>query len=214
MIEGILASGVLGTITGIFGNAINSFINYKTQRLKNEHDIKMAEIDIQVLKLESEAAVRVKKVETDAEIEKSVNEALKKSYDFLNKDLFDKSYMKILTEGKIGKGFAYVIAILFSVVDFLKHLVRPFITYYLLAASSVLTYLCYQLVQATGGALGIEQAYSLFSNSVLVILYLTTTCIGWWFADRRVAKFIGRLNDKNIKESDTANHFLNKFNIK
>ena len=49
--------------------------------------------------------------------------------------------------------------------------------------------------------MSIAQATALFSQVIDIILYLTVSCVTWWFGDRRVAKFLMRLNDGNYKPS-------------
>lgn len=199
------ASGLLGGITGIFGGVVTAFTNYKMQKLKNEHDLAMIKAETDAMVAEAEAKIEVTRAETAAEIEVAEVKALTESYKEASKSLFDSSYMKMLM--KDGKWWyprimmGTLIAFLFGIIDFIKSSCRPFLTFYLMGASTWVTLLAYKvLLNSLGGdVITPEQAYRLFNVAVNTVMYLTVTCVSWWFADRRTAKFLYRLNDGNLK---------------
>lgn len=192
----LLSGGLLGGLTGLIGNGLTAFTNYKTQKLKNNHELAMAEQDRLNITAEADAAVkieqeRVKGVEIEGELA-----ALTESYKQSSKSLFHKSYMD-----KMPKWIATTVGLMFAFIDFLKGAARPVLTYYLMGASTWLTMLTYDMLQKMQGqALTQEQAYDLFNLLVTTIVYLTVTCVTWWFADRRMAKFLMRLDDGNLKK--------------
>ena len=192
-----LTAGVIGTITGIVGNAITGIFNYKTQKLKNVHDENMAKLDMQHLKVEADANIRVTKAKVEGEVELAEVQAMKTSYTMLNSNLFDKAYMKYIMERSWLAWCAVPITLMFALVDFLKHLARPALTYYLVGASTWITILSWKLMD--GVTLTGDQAFDLFQLVVMTVIYLTASCVGWWFGDRRVSKFLARLNDGNKK---------------
>jgi hypothetical protein len=177
-----LTAGVVGTITGIIGNAITGIFNYKTQKLKNTHDVAMAKLDMEHLKVEAEANIKVTKARVEGEVELAEVDAMKNSYSMLSSNLFDKAYMKYIMERKWLSWCAVPITLMFALVDFLKHLARPALTYYLVGASTWITILCWKLMD--GVTLTGTEAYDLFKLVVMTVIYLTASCVGWWFGDR------------------------------
>ena len=200
------ASGLLGGITGLFGGAITAFTNFKMQKLKNAHDLVMLEAETNAMIAESNAATEREKARVEGEIEVAEVTALTASYKEAAKPSFDSSYMKMLMED--GRWFyprvimGTLIAFLLGVVDFIKALCRPFLTFYLMGASTWVTLLAYKILLDSlgeGNVITPEQAFELFNIAINTVMYLTVTCVSWWFADRRTAKFLNRLNDGNLK---------------
>lgn len=198
----IFTAGILGAISGLVGSAITTWSNYKLQKLKNDHDLKKYEFDIKKMELGAKLKIKIAEQTTESAIKISEMDAYKTSLKTMDRDLFDKSYMRfIMSKGWLA-WVGVLISVGFGVVDFLKHLARPFITYYLLGAATWLTVLSWEALKLTGGALSVTQAFDLFNMVVTTLIYLTTTVVSWWFADRSVSKFMNKLNDGNAKSSD------------
>ena len=87
---------ILGGITGLFGNIITAWSNYKTQKLKNEHDETMYQFKIQELGAKTDAAIKI----TEAKISGAVELADSKAYDTSqekgNEKLFAESWIGLL----------------------------------------------------------------------------------------------------------------------
>lgn len=192
-----LTAGLFGTITGLIGNIVTSYTNYKTQKLKNVHDVEMSKLDMKMIQVEADANIKVTKARVEGEVELAEVDAMKKSYTMLNSGLFDKEYMKYIMSKTWLAWCAVPITLMFATVDFLKHLARPALTYYLVGATTWITILSWKLMD--GATFTGDQAFDLFKLVVMTVIYLTASCVGWWFGDRRVAKFIARLNDGNAK---------------
>ncbi|MBU1633260.1 hypothetical protein KJ762_01985 [bacterium] len=202
MAANILASILGGGLTGLIGNALTSFTNFKMQKLKNDHAAKMADLDMQTIRLEAEMQVKVTTAETEGKISLAEVDALKASYGQAEKPLFDSSYMNKLMESPWTAWIGAILSFLFGIVDFLKHLARPAITYYLMGVSTWITIVAWQTLQQTSETTPLEttQAYALFDKIITIMVYLTVSCVSWWFADRRTAKFLMRLEDGNVKQ--------------
>jgi len=198
----ILTSILGGGLTGLVGNALTSFTNYKMQKLKNDHDAKMAELDLQTIRLEAEMQVKVTQAQTEGQVQLAEMEALKASYAELEKPLFQRAYMSKLMKSKWTVWIGAILSFLFGLVDFLKSAARPVLTYYLMGVSTWITIIAYQTVIQTSGTAPLDttKALELFDKVTTTIIYLTISCVSWWFADRRTAKFLMRLEDGNIKQ--------------
>jgi hypothetical protein len=194
-----LGAGAFGILSGLIGTAVTTVAGYFTQKLKNKHDVSMAELDIKSMKMEAEMNIKVTKAKVEGEVELAEIETLKTSYTMLAQDLFDKSYMQyIMSKGWLA-WCAVPITLGFAFVDFLKHLTRPALTFYMVGATSWLTYLCWTVLGGPAGGLTVALASELFKMLVMTVIYMTATCVGWWFGDRRISKFVNRLNDGNAK---------------
>jgi len=162
---------VFGAITGLLGNGITAWTNYKMQKIKNNHDVVMV------------------KLETEAMIEEA-----KASEKWIDKLFSVEGWIKY-----ISIPVAVLIAFLFGMVDFLKALMRPGLTMYLTGCTTWITYMAWEIMQKYGTEITSIQAVDLFDQVTSIIIYLTVSSVTWWFGDRRTAKFLMRLNDGNKK---------------
>lgn len=174
-LTGLLDSGVLGGVTGLIGSGLTAFASYKQAKLEKEFQVKQAELDMDMVRLEGEVAVKVQESKTAAEIDIAEMKAFETSQQLGNVSMFDKSYMDNLPSWA-----ATVISLMLAGVDVLRGVIRPVLTIYLTAASTWLVWLTYKIN---------SQAFGLEVNTIVsTITYLTVTSVTWWFADRRLAK--------------------------
>lgn len=186
-----------GGLTGLLGSGISAWANFKTAKLKNEHDQAMAKIEQDTIKVEAEANIKITQAQTEGSIAIAETDAFKDSMSSISQNLFDKSYMDRLMSSKWTRPIGALISLLFGLVDFLTRLARPALTYYLVGASSYVTLLAYAILKEKGiPTLTTEQAYTLFNQCVTMILYLTSTIVAWWFCDRQLTKFAGKVFGK------------------
>jgi len=207
MILELLGSSAFGVITGIFGNIINTYSTYKLQALKNEFEIAKLDADIRVINAESAASIRVETAKTERELGIAELDALKESYKQADTVLFDKEYIQYLSKVPYLGSFAiFIITIAFAFVDFLKHSIRPFLTFYAVAASTAASYLCWKTLQLAGAtAITAGAAMDLFHLSIMFTFYMTSTIVGWWFADRRLTKSLNRIaNDYSASSQNSG----------
>jgi len=200
----LLSTGGLGAITGLIGSVITGITNYKMQKIKNEHDIAMIQAESAAIRIEAEANIKVTRAETEGKVAIAEVEALKTTYQQAAKPLFERSYMRALMASKWFSWIGALIAFLFGVVDFLSKAARPVLTYYLMGCSTWLTIIAYTVLKesiGTGNALSPDRAYDLFYLVVMAIIFLTVSCVSWWFCDRQTSKFLMRLQDGNLKET-------------
>ena len=198
----ILATILGGGVTGLLGNIITSITNYKMQKLKNKHEAKMADIDLKTIRLETEMQVKITEAETEGQVQIAEMDALKESYKQAAKPLFDRSYMQHLFKSKWTSWIGSILSLLFGIVDFLKGAARPILTYYLMGAATWITILAYKMLKESTAetVLDVEKAHQLFDTTTQTMIYLTVATVSWWFADRRISKYLFRLNDGNVKK--------------
>lgn len=201
---------ILGGLTGLVGNMVTSYTTYKTQQLKNKHDEQMYDYKIKELTAKTDAAIKI----TDAKIAGAVELADTEAFTVSQK----VGNVKSFSDGWIDKLFkaegwlkwltvpcASLIAIGFGFLDFLKGLMRPGLTLYLTAITSWITWKAYEILMANNTTLSTTEALALYTEVTSIVIYLAVSCITWWFGDRRVAKFLMRMDDGNIKPKTTIN---------
>jgi hypothetical protein len=194
---------LLGGLTGLIGNVISAIMTYKTQKLKNEHDQAMLRLETAAMRAEAEANIRITQAQIEGAVEIADSQAYMASIHHGNKPMLDEKWVdKLLSvEGKwrvITIPVACLVAILFGFVDWLRGFMRPALTLYLTILTTVITWMAWDVMQKHGiGALTAAQAVAVFDQVVTIVIYLTVSCVTWWFGDRRMAKFLSRLHMKN-----------------
>jgi len=204
MLLDLLSTGGLGAITGLIGSVITGITNYKMQKIKNDHEIRMIQAESDAIRIEAEANIKVTRAETEGKVAIAEVEALKETYRQAAKPLFERSYMRILMASRWFSWIGALIAFLFGFVDFMSKSCRPVLTYYLMGCSTWLTIITYKIMKestGSGNVLATDKAYDLFYLVVMAIIFLTVSCVSWWFCDRQTSKFLMRLQDGNLKET-------------
>jgi hypothetical protein len=204
---------ILGGITGLIGSVTTAITNYKLQKLKNEHDVakwdfeeKKIELETEAMKTEAKLRMKTIKTQTDAQVELADTEAYMESIKKGNENMFsDKWIAKLFSQTGwikyISIPIGVLIAFLFGIVDFLKALMRPGLTIYLTGITTWITWMAWEIIQVSNiDIITSEQALAIFNEVTSVVIYLTVSCVTWWFGDRRIAKFLMRLRDGNIKK--------------
>jgi hypothetical protein len=201
---------ILGGVTGLVGNIITAWSNFKTQKLKNEHDEAMYSFKIQELGAKTDAAIKITEAKISGAVELADSEAYKASQTEGNKQSFSDSWIDKLfsVEGwlsYIATPVAVLLAMLLGSVDVLKGIMRPGLTLYLTAVTTWLTWTAYGILQQVGANMTSQQALDIYNQVTSIVIYLTVSCVTWWFGDRRIAKFLMRLDDGNIKGKQVVN---------
>ena len=199
---------LLGGITGLLGNVITGIMSYKTQKLKNEHDIAMIKAETDSMRIEAQMQIQVTKAEIEGAVELADAQAYMMSQKSASQPMFSEKWIDKLfsVQGKFGRFFAIPAAVFISVgfgfVDWLRGFMRPALTIYLTGVTTVLTWQAWQILQHHGlNTMTSTQAVTTYTQTTSMVIYLTVSCITWWFGDRRMAKFLTTLNKKGDKDS-------------
>ena len=94
---------------------------------------------------------------------------------------------------------AVFVSFMFGFVDFLRGLMRPILTIYLVGLSTWITWKAYLLLDLTRSAITATEAIGIFTDATSIIMYLTTTVICWWFGSRQMAKAIMHMDKADNK---------------
>jgi hypothetical protein len=193
---------LLGGLTGLLGNAVTGIMNYKTMKLKMTHERDMVKLETEAMKEEAKMQIEVTKAEIEGAVELADTQAYIASQKSGNTQMFSEKFLDLLFSVKgwmrfISIPFAVIIAFLFSIVDFLRGFMRPGLTLYLTGVTTVITWMAWEILQKNGiGSLTAAEAKEIFQQVISIVIYLTVSCVTWWFGDRRMAKFLTKLNKK------------------
>jgi hypothetical protein len=187
---------VLGGMVGLLGNAITTYFTYKQKFMEYKHAEKMIELEMKAMLAEAEANIKIVKAQVEGAIEIADSAAYMESIKQGNRDQFSDKWVADLlaVTGKarfLAVPVAILVAFLFGIVDFCKSFMRPALTAYLVGLTTWVTVLAKDVLDKAGvDTLTAAQAIVLFDNVVTLIIFLTTSCVTWWFGDRRISKAI------------------------
>jgi len=210
-----LGSGVFGSILGVFGNWLNQGAIRKTELMKNAHEIAMAGVQINMLKAKTDASIKITQAKVQGAIDLQDSKAYATTLVVANKKSFsdkwiDKMFGVTGWLSYIAVPLACLVMGSLALVDVIKGFMRPVLTLAFAGGFGYLTYISYGILKQGGfAALTPEQAVLYFTLSLDTCIMLTTTCVTWWFADRRAAKSINRMTERRLKMSEQMQGFGN-----
>ena len=182
----IFGSIFSGGATGLIGVVLQRFADYKNKQLdmqleqqKHENAVALRRVDAEIMAQEWAARTQVASVEAAGKEEVANAQAFERSY-----SLEPQRY----AEGvKPTKAQAWVLILL----DAVRGIIRPGLTIYL----CILTTMVWYQAKAVLGQedLDAEAAGDIWRMVVGTILYLTTTCVLWWFGTRNKQQQPGSL---------------------
>lgn len=178
-ILGLVTSVLSGGATGLIGVVLQRWMDYKNKKLDIELLERKNAHDLAIMDREWAGRVKVAEVEGAAKVDVEDAKALASSYQgaFERQAQWDMSkdpwYFKMWP----------------LMADFLRNIVRPGLTVYL----CVLTTLVYIEARGLVAKEDLDATAALAQSARIVetILYLTTTCVLWWFGTRNRGKTSG-----------------------
>ena len=190
---------LLGGLTGLIGNVITGITKYKTQKLQFEHEQKMLELETKSMIMESKMQMAITKTQVEGEVEIADANAYVESIKASQKPLFSEKWIDKLfnVKGKTGRFFAIpagiLIALAFGFVDWLRGVMRPFLTIYLVGMSTAITIMAWKILHMTDlTTFSLSDAIGVYKQVTSIIIYLTVSCVTWWFGDRSLNKILTR----------------------
>lgn len=200
----IFGSGVFGSLLGLVGNFLNQIQQKKQMAMKYKHEVDMANVQIDLIKAKTDASIAITKAQVQGAVDLQDSQAYTHSIRVGNQKSFSDKWMDyLLTQTGwlryIAVPAGFILMILFALVDVLKAFMRPGLTLYFTILSTLLTIAAYDALQSyTIEVLTHEKALAVFTVAVDTVIMLTTTCVTWWFGDRRMAKFLMRMNESKL----------------
>lgn len=186
---------IASVFLGLLGGAVTSYFKRKMTQDKYKHDIDMAEQDRLLIQAEADKAVKITEAQTEATIEIAEGQAYTVSQTVGNKDAFGNRYMTLLMEEDswikyVSKPIGVLLCLLFGLVDFAHKSTRMALTVYYAGASAWITWEIYHLTTLYQGRLADEYIAAMLQRGVDGIFCLAITCVTWWFADKKMEKFL------------------------
>ena len=198
----MLFETILGGVTGLLGTAITSVINFKTQKMKNSHEIELIKVQTDAMKIEAEMNIQIKRAEIEGAVELADSQAYIESQKTGNEAMFSEKWIGYLfgVEGRIrylAFPAAIILAMGFGLVDWMRGAMRPVLTIYLTVMTTVVTIMAWNIMQQHGlEGMSVSEALGIFKDVINIIIYLTVSTVTWWFGDRSTAKYIIGMKDK------------------
>jgi hypothetical protein len=175
-----IASIFGGGLTGLIGSVTQRIFEFKTKKLEIElqkekfaNEIALKKADAEIMAQEWAARTKVAEVEGAAKVEvedaKAFNTAL-------------TSEPQRYSQGELSNKQNWLMVVL----DFARGVIRPGLTLYLCAITTVIYVKASRLLKSDIILPGM--AYDLVNQIISTILYLTTTCVLFWFGTRNTKK--------------------------
>lgn len=154
----LLTSILGGGVTGLVGSAVTKVFEFKTRKLEIEaqKELMLHEVDMKKIEAAGKEAV------ADAD-------AFGKSY-----EVEENQYSDVVKPTK-AQGWVLI------GLDALRGMIRPFLTLYLCILTTIIYFKANRLM---GEMVPVDSAVEIVKLLISTILYLTTTCILWWFGTR------------------------------
>lgn len=174
---GLITSAFGGGLTGLLGGVVDKVFTYKTKKLEIEqnreryaHEVNMRKADAEIMAQEWAARTKVAEVEGAAKVDVADAAAFAASFNE------PERYATEVTEKQNW---------LMVGLDVCRGVVRPGLTLYLCILTTLLYLKAHKLVPSE---VPVDHALGMVTEIQNTIMYLTTTCILWWFGTRNKAK--------------------------
>lgn len=178
---GLITSAFGGGLTGLLGGVVDKVFTYKTKKLEIEqnrerfaHEVNMRKADAEIMAQEWAARTKVAEVEGEAKVAVEDSKAFAVSL-----ATEDKNYLDYLDKLNSKQDWFFV------VLEFVKGMIRPGLTLYLCLLTTLLYVKASKLVPSE---IDPSQALAMVDSIMNTIMYLTTTCVLWWFGTRNKEK--------------------------
>ena len=184
----IIGSVVSGGATGLLGLLLQRFFDAKDKqnalevvREQNRSAEALAAMESQRTAMQVQGQVEValeQRIASETESYANLQEA---SYAHDEKTVLSDEMLRYCVE-RTGKFMGWILAFLIGMTGVARRGIRPGLTIYL----TVVTYFMYQdyqmlLTGMAGAGMTAAEVHDIIMMIVKSIIYLTTTCVVWWF---------------------------------
>jgi len=177
-IADIVGGFLSGGATGLIGVAVQRVYEYKSKQLDIEmqakqfdHEVAMRKADAEIMAQEWASRTKV------AEVEASGKEAVADSQAF--SVALTSEPQRYSDPSKVSQAQEWI----FVFLDAIRGAIRPTLTIYLCAITTVIYFQAKDLL-GNGAPIKPDDAVDMVKLIVETVLYLTTTCVLFWFGTR------------------------------
>lgn len=226
----MLLETILGGVTGLIGNVVGGIFKYKHAKLeqqmlatRNNHEVAMVKAETEAMIMEAKANIKITQAQVEGAIDMKDADAYMQSLKEGNKALFSNKWIdnllnidghmfswtnkeghekKFLSWKLFTVPIASLISFLFGLTDFIRGMLRPSLTVYLCGVTTWVTWMAWEIMQKNGVEINATQAMEIFQDTTSIVVYLTVSCVTWWFGDRRMAKTIMQMKGADTTKMD------------
>jgi len=175
----LLGTLISGGVTGLLGTALTSVLGYFKQKEANKQKLALEDSKRETMKLQANIDLKL----AEAKIRGQIDTETIKHDGEVRQASYDNDHAAYATGGKAKN------SMLFILVDFLRGIIRPGLTIYLIVLTT-LTYLkADDIIRLAGiDTLKVADAVAMVKEINATILYLTVVCVSWYFGNRSVEK--------------------------
>lgn len=195
-IAGIFSTLLSGGATGLLGAVFQRLFDYKAKqqdlelvKLNNQHAQELARIDADKANRLAQSAEKIAEEEAQSRLQMAEVDAQSKA-----EEAAARSYMASVESDRAtyldpkSQARSKFARVMMTVVDSFRGLIRPVLTLYLVVIASMMFFWAKDMAAASGTAITGDKAYELVTKIVDTLLYLSSTCVVWWFGVRPTAK--------------------------
>lgn len=168
------ATGIIGVIAQRWADYKNRQLDLQLKKMEIDGELEKRNLDAKIMAQEWAGRTKVAEVDADGRSDVAESEAFSASFKMEPARYF---------EGTRPKGFiGNLIALMLASLDYVRGIVRPGLTLYL----CIITTMIYldALALSSMKTITSDQAFEMVKMINTTILYLTTTCVLWWFGTR------------------------------
>lgn len=166
-----------GGATGLIGSAVNRYFDLQKAKQDMElakitfaHEIESKQVDFQIMQVEWDGRNKIAVTEADGRSDVADSQAFAASFS-TDKATYSNT-SKLTTAQNSWMIF----------VDGIRGLIRPGLTAYLSAVSTAIWMQQGALLKLQ--PIPVDAAVNIYQQSTAMILFLTSTCVTWWFGSR------------------------------
>lgn len=166
------ATGIIGVIAQRWFDHKNRELDKELEKQRQDHELAMRDKDAAIMAQEWAGRTQVANIEAKATVDAADAAAFGTSF-----NLEPKQYSSNVVKPTKGQSWVLVL------VDAVRGIVRPGLTVYLCAITTMV-YSDAQMLLGKAQGMTATEALDLTKMVVGTVLYLTTTCVLWWFGTR------------------------------
>lgn len=175
-LTGAVGAILSGGATGLLGAAASRILDFKTEKMRLEHDLKVKQEDRELLRLEYDLKLRI----TDREVEGQIAVASQQAMAEMAKADATALVASHSSDKRAWSDRAN--SWVFLLVDGARGLIRPAATVYYAAVMTYVAYVLGELMQNIN--LEADLIVGLYKEVILMLLYLGAATTLWWFGAR------------------------------
>lgn len=175
-----LGSILSGGATGLLGTIATAWVSLKKAKEQNRHAESMADLNHKQILAEADA--NLKMAQTEGEIQQSLA-STKAAAEGLTAS-YEHDQRRYAT-GKLSGFWQGAMAL----VDVARGLMRPGLTVYLVVLTSLMYWQMVTLLEGIDGSFGAGDMMTIVRHIAVAVVYLTITCVSWWFGGRQLEKY-------------------------